>query len=114
MITDLPPATGQPADRRLIGHAAREAQHVGHRVLFAGIRIHAAATKGRAERGIVDRYQRPQAAGSILREQQRLMTVVIGVTEHLSWKVLRLLTCSSKQDQGTRPLLFSWPANSQA
>ena len=60
------------------------AQHVGHRVLFAGIRIHAAAAEGRAERGIVDRDQRPQTAGRILREQQRLMAVVVGVTEHLS------------------------------
>ena len=46
--------------------------------------------KGRAERGIVDRDQRPQAAGRILREQQRLMAVVVGVTEHLlPWKVFR-------------------------
>ena len=76
-------AKGQFADRRLVGHAAREAQHVGHRVLFAGIRIHAAATERRAERGIVDRDQRPQAARRILCEQQRLMAVVIGVTKHL-------------------------------
>src|ERR1700719_1541520 len=40
-------AIGQFADRRLVDHAARETQHVGHRVLFAGIRIHAAATEGR-------------------------------------------------------------------
>jgi hypothetical protein len=53
-------------------------------VLFAGIGIHPAATKGRAERGIVDRDQRPQAAGRILLEQERLMAVVVGVTEHLS------------------------------
>src|ERR1700680_264192 len=44
----LAAAIGQFADRRLVGHAARETQHVGHRVLFAGIRIHAAATEGRA------------------------------------------------------------------
>ncbi len=55
-------AIGQFADRRLVDHAARETQHVGHRVLFAGIRIHAAATEGRAERGIVDRDQRPRLA----------------------------------------------------
>jgi hypothetical protein len=60
-----------------------EAIHVGHRVLFAGIRIHAAATEGRAERGIVDRDQRPQAARRILCEQQRLMAVVVGVAKHL-------------------------------
>jgi hypothetical protein len=30
----------------------------------------------------VDRDQRPQAARRILREQQRLMAVVIGVTKH--------------------------------
>src|SRR6202162_5580381 len=45
--------------------------------------IHAAATEGRAERGIVDRDQRPQAARCILYEQQRLMAVVVGVTKHL-------------------------------
>ena len=38
---------------------------------------------GKTERGpLID--QRPQAAGRILREQQRLMAVVVGVTEHLS------------------------------
>ena len=29
-------------DRRLVGHTARKPEHVGHRVLFAGIRIYAA------------------------------------------------------------------------
>jgi hypothetical protein len=64
----LAAAIGQSADRCLVGHAAREAQHVRHRVLFAGIRIHAAATEGRAKRGIVHRDQRPQAARRILGE----------------------------------------------
>src|SRR5205814_7817594 len=44
----------------------------------------AAATEGKAERGIVDRNQRPQPAGRVLSEQQCLMAVVIGVTKHLS------------------------------
>ena len=54
--------------------------------------------KGRAERGIVDRDQRPQAAGRILLEQERLMAVVVGVTEHLSPCVGRVAKNGKRQN----------------
>ena len=44
--------------------------------------MHAAAAEGRAECRVMDRDQRPQAAGLILREHELLMAVVIRVTEH--------------------------------
>ena len=50
----LAAAIGQVADRRLVGHAAREAQHVGQGFALVRVGPHAAAAEGGPEHGIVN------------------------------------------------------------
>ena len=44
-------AIGQPADRRLVGHPARQPQHVGQRQRVVRVRVDAAAAEARTEGG---------------------------------------------------------------
>jgi hypothetical protein len=60
--------------RRLVGHAARQAQHVAHRLLLAGIRPHAAAAERGAELGIVDGDDRLQSA-LVVADEDHLLVV---------------------------------------
>src|SRR5690606_12103936 len=59
---------------RLVSHAARQAQHVAHRLLLGGIRPHAAAAERGAEVGIVDGDDRLQSA-LVVADEDHLLVV---------------------------------------
>ena len=50
----LAAAQVQAGNRRLVGHAARQAQNVVEGILLGGVGPHAHATQGRSERGVVN------------------------------------------------------------
>ena len=58
----LAAAQGQPGQRRLEGHAARQALRVGQRVVFTCVAPHAAAAHRRSQRRIVDGDHGDQSA----------------------------------------------------
>ena len=62
-------------DRRLVGHAAREAQHVEQRLVLRGVGQHAHAAQRRAERRVVDRDQRVQAGRLVAAARDLLVAV---------------------------------------
>jgi hypothetical protein len=77
----LAAAERQVGQRRLVGHAAGEAQHVGECLGVAVIGEDAQAAQGRAASGIVDGDDGAQAARLVAAEDDLLVVVELGVVE---------------------------------
>ncbi|MNE03299.1 hypothetical protein D3C80_957950 [compost metagenome] len=78
----LAAAQWQVGQRRLVGHAARQAQHVAQRFLVAGVGPHAAAAEGRTQGGVVDGDDGLEAAGLVVAEDDLLVLVELAVGKH--------------------------------
>jgi hypothetical protein len=78
----LAAAEGQPGQRRLVGHAARQPQHVAQRLVLGGVGKHPAAAEGRAQPGVVDGDDGPQPAGRIVAENHLFVIDEIDRAKH--------------------------------
>ncbi len=67
----------QLRDRRLVGHAARQPQHVLKRLGLGPVRPHAAAADGRTARGVVDGDDCLEAADRVVAEDDLLVAVEV-------------------------------------
>jgi hypothetical protein len=77
----LAAAERQAGERRLVAHAAAEPQHVGDCLGLGGVAPDPAAAERRAERGVVDRDDRMQPRGRVVREDDLLVGVEIRMVE---------------------------------
>ena len=77
----LAAAQRQARQRGLVGHAARQAQHVAQGLLVAGVVPHAAAAEGRAEGGVVHGDDGLEAAGRVVAEDHLLVVVEVDMGE---------------------------------
>jgi len=69
--------------RRLVGHAPRQPQDVGERVVLRRVRVEAGATQGGAEPGGVDGDDRPQSGGPVVAVHDLLVIVRSDAVEHV-------------------------------
>jgi hypothetical protein len=77
----LPPAQIDPRDRRLVGHAARQAERVGDRVVGRAVLPEAGAAERGAQRGIVDGDDPDVPAGGIVRQEHLLVSEGVHLRE---------------------------------
>ena len=70
----LAAAEVEPGHRRLVGHPAREVQHVAQRFGVAGVGVEPGAAERGAAGGRVDRDQRSEAAAVVLTDDDLLVT----------------------------------------
>ena len=78
----LAAADGQAGDGRLVGHAARQAQGVGQRLVVRCIVPHAAPAKGRAEARVVDGDDAFEAGRGVGTEGDQFVVLEIGAREN--------------------------------
>jgi hypothetical protein len=71
----------QARQGRLVGHAARQAQHIAQRLLVRGVVPHAAAAQGRAEGTVVDGDDGFQAAGLVVAVDHLFVLIEVDVGE---------------------------------
>ncbi len=65
----------------LVRHATGEVQGVQHRLLLGGVRVEAGTAEGRAQSGVVDGDDGPQAAGAVLAEDDLLVATLLGTEQ---------------------------------
>ena len=78
----LAPAQVQIRHGRLVGHAARQAQHIGERVVVGGVRPHPAAAERGTAVGVVNSDYRLEAGGRIPAVHDLLVAGKIIVIEY--------------------------------
>ena len=79
----LAPAVAHPRHRALVGHGLGQAEGIEEGVVLGGIRAHARAPDGGAERGVVHRDDRAQARARVAQEHDLLVPPALGVGEGL-------------------------------
>jgi hypothetical protein len=121
-------AIGQIADRRLVGHAARQAKDIGQGLVAVSVWPHPAAAERRPERGRVQRDDRPQPGRGVADERHLLVIVEVRMIEHRSplrqrcrlspHAVKNWLPCGSQRSSTARPRhatirAAAWPSGRQ-
>ena len=79
----LAAAQVQPRHRRLVGHAARQSQHVLHGLVVARVRPHPKPAKRRPERRVMDRDNGLQTAVLVLEEHNLLVAHAVELLEEI-------------------------------